>query len=215
MSRADELMRESTPRGAIVTVMAAEFSAAPRTVDDYLARVRHRWGADNASVAKDHRERAVDRLERLAEKLEDRAAWSALVNVERLLVDLRGLRVQAHVVEVHEKPEPDVSPDEAVGAVTFALEAIARVIQLQPAAASDEAVRALRAALTSAARSLDANVTKRRGTASPPASPDEEGQESRHPGDAHDDGEHQDHEAGISARSNAGSRQVVRQLGRG
>ncbi|CAN5826509.1 hypothetical protein BH11MYX4_BH11MYX4_22520 [soil metagenome] len=158
MARADELLKQSAPRGAIVTVMAAEFSAAPRTVDDYLARVRRRWETDNASTAEVERERAVQRLERLAHKFEDKEAWGALVNVERLLIELRGLRAAPPVVEVAPPPPPDVAPDEAVAAVILALEAIARVIQLEPEAwASEQAVRALRAALASAARSLDAN----------------------------------------------------------
>ncbi len=158
MARADELLRQSAPRGAIVTVMAAEFSAAPRTVDDYLARVRRRWETDNASSAEVERERAVLRLERLAEKFEDKEAWTALVNVERLLIDLRGLRAAAPVVEA--PSSPDVEPDEAVAAVIFALEAIARAIQLEPeAGASEQAVRALRAAVAATARSIDASVT--------------------------------------------------------
>ncbi len=158
MVRAGELLRERPPRRAIVAVMATEFASAPRTVDDYLARVRRRWETDNASNAEQERDRAVQRLERLAEKFEDKEAWSALVNVERLLLDLRGLRAASPVVELAPPALPDVAPDEAVAAVIFALEAMVRVIQLEPEAwASEQAVRALRAALASAAQSLDAN----------------------------------------------------------
>lgn len=58
--------------------MAAEFGAAPRTVDDYIAiaRARTRFAVDAATTTTDERAEAVSRLERLAKKLEEKGAWS-------------------------------------------------------------------------------------------------------------------------------------------
>lgn len=109
--------------------MSAEFGAAPRTVDDYIARARDRFAIDSAGTAQEERGTTLTRLDKLARKLEAQGAWSALVNVERLLADVRGLRRGTVTVEAAvtatQQPFPEVSLEECIEECFLAVEAVA------------------------------------------------------------------------------------------
>jgi hypothetical protein len=70
-----------------------------RATDDYLARVRERWGEDAAARAPHRREEFLARLARLCQDLRANGAWSALVAAEKLRADALGLRSSKLQVE--------------------------------------------------------------------------------------------------------------------
>jgi hypothetical protein len=127
-ARVAELLRAQASRADILAVMSVEFGAAPRTVDDYIARARDRFAIDSAGTAQEERGATLARLDKLASKLEVQGAWSALVNVERLLADVRGLRrgtVTIEPVVTATQPLPEVSVEEAIEECFLAVEAVA------------------------------------------------------------------------------------------
>jgi hypothetical protein len=128
-ARVAELLRAQASRADILTVMSAEFGAAPRTVDDYIARARDRFAIDSAVTAQEERGSTLTRLDKLARKLEAQGAWSALVNVERLLADVRGLRRGTVTIEpvasAAQQPCPEISMDDCIEECFLAVEAVA------------------------------------------------------------------------------------------
>lgn len=128
-ARVAELLKAQASRADILAVMSAEFGAAPRTVDDYIARARDRFAVETAATSQEERAATLARLDKLARKLEAQGAWSALVNVERLLADVRGLRRGTVAVETPPpapaQPFPEVSVEEAIEECFLAVEAVA------------------------------------------------------------------------------------------
>ena len=88
-----ELLAAGHPRRAIVAECRGRFGLSPRAVDDYLARVRDQWATDREAARPTEQEETIARLMRLARTLEARGAWGPLVACERLLADVRGVRV--------------------------------------------------------------------------------------------------------------------------
>lgn len=128
-ARVAELLHAQVPRADILAAMSQEFGAAPRTVDDYIARVRDRFAVETAVSATDERAATVARLEQLAKTLKAEEAWSALVNVERLLVDVRGLRRGTIALEPAAAPItafPEISQEEAIEECFRTIELAAR-----------------------------------------------------------------------------------------
>jgi hypothetical protein len=101
--------------------MHETFGASARAADDYVRRARARWAADAAEARSTERERTIARLSALARTLEGRAAWGPLVQVERLLADVRGVRA-AQRVDITTSTAParddaDMTPAEAAEAL--------------------------------------------------------------------------------------------------
>lgn len=176
-ARVAELLQAQAARADIIAVMSAEFGAAPRTVDDYIARARDRFAVEAAGTAEEERAAALARLDRLAKKLEAKGAWSALVNVERLLADVRGLRRGTVAVEARPATPaqlPEVSPEEAIEECFLAVEAVARSWErgMFPKP-GPERIEGVRKAVRQAAEALgiiEAPEVPRGGRRSPPLS---------------------------------------------
>jgi len=97
LAAVEAMLAEGRPRAEIAADCRRRFSMSVRTVDDYIARVRERWVAESAEASPTLREKAIARLQALARKLEAKGAWAPLVNAERLLADIQGLRAPAKV----------------------------------------------------------------------------------------------------------------------
>jgi hypothetical protein len=115
----EELLAAGRPRRAVVAECERRFKMAERTCDDYIRKTRERWSAERAEAQPSEREAAISRLQRLARKLEKRQQWGALVSVERLLVDIFGLRL-SHVdlhaqvdAQVVQGAEPEITEERA------------------------------------------------------------------------------------------------------
>lgn len=111
--------------------MRKRFDIAPSTTDDYIARVRERWATERAAAEPSERARTEARLTALSIKLESRGAWGALVQVERLLCDIRGLRAPRSLdvrADVHVRdPAPEIwTVEEAEREINEAAAALAR-----------------------------------------------------------------------------------------
>jgi hypothetical protein len=72
--------------------MAAVTGLPLRTLDSYAKRVRSRWQRVAQTDSRDARERALDRLMALRERLLTAGAWGPLVSLERLIADVEGVR---------------------------------------------------------------------------------------------------------------------------
>lgn len=80
----------STPH--IVDECTRKWNCSPATVHRYMQRVRERWIDEREGQRGTDHERTLARLTRLARKLETRRAWGALMQAEKLIVDLLGVR---------------------------------------------------------------------------------------------------------------------------
>jgi hypothetical protein len=136
------MLCDGRPRHEIVAEQTKRYGTPARTTDEDVRRVRERWTQERAAAAPVERERTERRLTALASKLERRGAWSALVQVERLLVDVRGLRpprgfdlrAVVHVTDTG----PETTPDEALREIDEAAAAAARWRAKHPEAIPDE-----------------------------------------------------------------------------
>lgn len=105
----EDCLSKGMARQTIVTLCRSNFNMPPRTTDDYLRRVKEAW----QEVAKQSRPERLQqtraRLMLLRETLFEANAWAALMNLEKILVDVDGLR----------SPEPNHWENHEVSAGAF------------------------------------------------------------------------------------------------
>jgi hypothetical protein len=93
-------------KGAARSEIIERTQLRPRTADDYIRRVREAWHADAQQNRQSVREQARDRLMLLRDRLLQAGAWGPLVSLEKLILDLEGLRGEC---------APAASNDEGAG----------------------------------------------------------------------------------------------------
>ena len=99
LSKVEQLLAQGTPRSEIIELTQLR----PRTADDYIRRVRDSWRTDAEESRAGIRDQALSRLITLRDRLVQAGAWGPLVNLEKLILDLEGLRG---------RPAPDGGTDE-------------------------------------------------------------------------------------------------------
>jgi len=124
----EEMLALGMNREQLLTECERKFKMAPRTVDDYVERIKAAWSEDAAKTRPERREATRARLLRLREDLKRWRAGGPLVALERLLCDIDGtkepeaVRVEANVsAGVLTLPELsyEESVEELVHAVSF------------------------------------------------------------------------------------------------
>ena len=118
----EELLAAGATRYDLMAKCWRRYKMPPRTVDEYARRVRAAWAADAAMERPYRREEARARLLQLRERLLAARAWSSLVAVERLLVEIDGAR-SPELLNVNARVENDVMTDEEA---TLTIERAAR-----------------------------------------------------------------------------------------
>ena len=107
----EALMADGAPRAE----MQRATQLPLRTLDAYARRVRERWHDLAVRDSQDARGRALTRLLDLREKLVTARAWPSLVALERLLIDVEGVREPPGAGGPHVSPDmptyvPQVTP---------------------------------------------------------------------------------------------------------
>ena len=104
------LLRKGTSNSTIAAACKAEFGMAPRTVDDYVRRVRRQWQADAAERAPSQRAATLARLYDELAELRKAKAYSAMVSLEKLVIDVEGSRAPAQAqVQLQASITDDIS----------------------------------------------------------------------------------------------------------
>ena len=127
MIAVERLILEGQPRHAIVAAMRRRFGIAPSTTDDYAAKVRERWTEERAAALPAERAETIARLTADARAMRRRGAWASLIQCERLLADVRGLRSQSVTVTAPPPAAPDMSHAEALEELAMAAEVLAHM----------------------------------------------------------------------------------------
>jgi hypothetical protein len=125
MIAVERLILEGQPRHTIVAAMRRRFGIAPSTTDDYAAKVRERWTGERAAALPGERAETIARLTADARTMRRQGAWASLIQCERLLADVRGLRSQSTVTLTAPAPAaPDMSHAEALEELAMAAEVL-------------------------------------------------------------------------------------------
>lgn len=88
----EDLMAEHRSTPYIVDECTRKWNCSAVTVQRYMQRVRERWIEEREGQRGTDLERTLARLTRLARKLEAKKAWAALMQAEKLIADLLGVR---------------------------------------------------------------------------------------------------------------------------
>ena len=88
----ESLLAQHATRQQVLDECAAKWCMPARTADDYIRRVRDAWTESARVDRRDIRLAAKSRLLILGRQLREAAAWGALVSVERMLLDIDGIR---------------------------------------------------------------------------------------------------------------------------
>ena len=161
----EELLRDGHARHEVVAAMEQRFAASPRATDDYIRRARARWATEAAATRGTARERTVARLTALARTLEAKGAWGPLVQIERLLADVLGVRAPQQVdvrTAVPPPEEPDMDVEDAVAALVESVPLITSLVQRGSVVSLDR----LRRSARELSAAVDARLAEQEATVS-------------------------------------------------
>jgi hypothetical protein len=102
MELVDELLQQGHSPTEIRLQFKARWKAGDRTVDEYIRRVRERWASEAKEARRTVRAATVKRLQRCRRELWEKGACGQALQVERMLIDIQGLKT----------PEPEPEPAE-------------------------------------------------------------------------------------------------------
>lgn len=122
----EEMLALGMNREQLLTECERKFKMAPRTVDDYVERIKAAWSEDAAKTRPERREATRARLLRLREDLKRWRAGGPLVALERLLCDIDGTKEPETVhVETNVPPGaialPELTYEQSVEALVDAM----------------------------------------------------------------------------------------------
>ncbi len=101
MELVDELLQQGHAPSDVRSQFKARWKAGDRTVDEYIRRVRQRWASEAKEARATVRAATVKRLQRCRRELWAKGACSQALQVERMLIDIQGLKT----------PEPEPEPE--------------------------------------------------------------------------------------------------------
>jgi hypothetical protein len=156
LNEVEKLLSRGAARSEIIELTQLR----PRTADDYIRRVREAWCANAEETRGSVRGAARGRLMVLRERLLHAGAWGPLVNLEKLILDLEGLRgPPAAVADSNERAAAMQMPSLTAGALhERAPILISACVRVALRSADDRILEQTRLALTRSLKLLAAEM---------------------------------------------------------